>query len=509
MSQDLPARPHLDHLRHQAKSLLRGFASGRPEAIARVERAIGPHPILKLADAQRVLAREYGFSSWAKLRTRVEALRGADSAVDAFLAAILDQDRSRAEQTLAAEPGIAAISPAVAAALGRERELRQLLDRDPGVARRLEGAPPAEPLAWLCFSPFHGQGAAQDAGFESCARLLLQLGADPNARASRYQVPILYAVTGMWNVPRIARLLLEAGANPTDGESVFHAAERFHEEALELLLEFGVELNHVGDWGNTPLYFLLLHWNMERYPRTRRGLDWLLEHGADPNIRSGVLQETALHAAVRRGQSAAVVRLLLDHGADARAVRRDGKSVWMLARRSGSPETVALLEQAGAVADPLSAADRLLEACASGNEQEAARLALPALLAEMDTEGQRLIHEAARRGDVPVVRACLSAGYPVNGEDEFAAAPLHHAAIEGRHTVVELLLDAGARLDLRDREHGATPLGWAVFGADHVSAPGADYPATVEALLRSGAVWAETAPLPRHAEVAELLAAGR
>src|SRR4029450_3211651 len=47
---------------------------------------------------------------------------------------------------------------------------------------------------------------------------------------------------GRARIVPIARLLLDAGANPTDGESVFHAAEHFHEEALELLLRAGADL---------------------------------------------------------------------------------------------------------------------------------------------------------------------------------------------------------------------------------------------------------------------------
>jgi ankyrin repeat protein len=118
-------------------------------------------------------------------------------------------------------------------------------------------------------------------------------------------------VTGHRNVPRIARLLLDAGANPTDGESAFHAAERFHEESLELLLEFGVDLNFTGEWGNTPVYFLLQYWDIEREERVRRGLLWLLRHGAHPDVRCGRERETALHVAVRRGQSPETLRLLL------------------------------------------------------------------------------------------------------------------------------------------------------------------------------------------------------
>jgi hypothetical protein len=63
MSRDLPPVPNLDHLRNQAKALLNEL---RPIA-----------PSAKLADAQRVIARQYGFRSWPKLKAHVESV-GAD-----------------------------------------------------------------------------------------------------------------------------------------------------------------------------------------------------------------------------------------------------------------------------------------------------------------------------------------------------------------------------------------------------------------------------------------------
>src|SRR5690606_24607074 len=106
MPKDLPARPHLDHLKHEAKALHRAFLARAPEAVARVEAVLGPRTDLRLTEAQRVVAREYGFASWARLRTRVEASRGVDDAVTAFLNAVLEPNRTRAEQILATEPGI-------------------------------------------------------------------------------------------------------------------------------------------------------------------------------------------------------------------------------------------------------------------------------------------------------------------------------------------------------------------------------------------------------------------
>jgi hypothetical protein len=58
MSRDLPAFPNLDHLKKQAKVLLRELRRRTRSA--------------KLADAQHAIAREYGFPNWSKLKAHVE-----------------------------------------------------------------------------------------------------------------------------------------------------------------------------------------------------------------------------------------------------------------------------------------------------------------------------------------------------------------------------------------------------------------------------------------------------
>lgn len=68
----LPPRPSLEFEHKEAKALLRRLRAGDPEALAR---ARARHPAMdasvptriRLADAQLVIAREYGFASWPKL----------------------------------------------------------------------------------------------------------------------------------------------------------------------------------------------------------------------------------------------------------------------------------------------------------------------------------------------------------------------------------------------------------------------------------------------------------
>lgn len=81
----LPAHPNLANLRKQAKALLAAWRAGDARALARVrdlhprgERltALGRH---SLADAQLVVAREYGFASWARLGQYLRLAPGAQA----------------------------------------------------------------------------------------------------------------------------------------------------------------------------------------------------------------------------------------------------------------------------------------------------------------------------------------------------------------------------------------------------------------------------------------------
>ena len=75
----LPHKPSLAQLRKQAKELLNSYRAGKDAAVAEVERfERSPDPAnFALADAQRVLARAYGFSSWPALKNHVEGVNFA------------------------------------------------------------------------------------------------------------------------------------------------------------------------------------------------------------------------------------------------------------------------------------------------------------------------------------------------------------------------------------------------------------------------------------------------
>jgi hypothetical protein len=84
----LPSKPNLDHLRHQAKDLLKHHAARDLAAAQRIREF---HPRfagaaddeifaaqLKLSDAQLTIAREAGFQSWPRLKRHIEQPRVGD-----------------------------------------------------------------------------------------------------------------------------------------------------------------------------------------------------------------------------------------------------------------------------------------------------------------------------------------------------------------------------------------------------------------------------------------------
>lgn len=74
----LPNDPSLEHLRKQAKRLRSAARTGNAEALAQVREfhpRVGQAPAgLSLTDAQLVIARSYGFASWAKLRQHLSEI---------------------------------------------------------------------------------------------------------------------------------------------------------------------------------------------------------------------------------------------------------------------------------------------------------------------------------------------------------------------------------------------------------------------------------------------------
>ncbi len=100
----LPAGPSIENLRNQAKRLLKACRAGAPDAQER----LAEHPRwatigsegASLADAQLVVAREYGFEDWTALRGHVVRSQGTDPDIQPRLLSMAPE--ARAEWLMAA-----------------------------------------------------------------------------------------------------------------------------------------------------------------------------------------------------------------------------------------------------------------------------------------------------------------------------------------------------------------------------------------------------------------------
>src|SRR5262249_57676989 len=99
-----------------------------------------------------------------------------------------------------------------------------------------------------------------------------------------------------------------------------------------------------------------------------------------------------------------------------------------------------------------------------GFADDAARL-LPSANADAR---HRALSLAAQHGHPEIVRLLLNAGEDPNRYNPEGnhphSTPLHQAVLGGHEAVVRLLVERGARLDLRDTVWHGTPLGWARHG---------------------------------------------
>jgi len=480
---DLPARPNLDQLRHQARDLLRDARAGDASATRRIE-AVSHR--LTLAAPQLVVSRDYGFSSWSRLKAEVDA-RTLDLAqkVEVFLVASVRDWTGRAARLLAATPEIAAYSFATAVVLGDADRVREEIERDPAVATRPDDRSGWTPLHAVCGSRWHHLDPARAEGLLAVARLLLDAGASLEARARGGRTSLgcatATASAGTGNEP-VIRLLLERGAVPDDDDLYLAGFARNAHRCLRLLLD---HTPNVAGTVQTALGAPISIGDTE-------GCRLLLEAGADPRRYVEDPPCPAAYAAVRSACSTELVELLLTHGADPDAAGPDGRSAYRLAVGQGKADLAALLRRAGA-RDDATDIDRFLSACLRANPAEARRLAAdhPGLLHRLtETEQGAAIIQAAEVGRTAAVELMLDMGFRIGARGGYdGATALHAAAYAGSVETVRLLLDRGADIEARDTHWDSSPLVWATIGSGERPRhnPRPNWVATVRTLIEAGA----------------------
>ena len=174
----------------------------------------------------------------------------------------------------------------------------------------------------------------------------------------------------------------------------------------------------------------------------------------------------------KAGLQAALAETLLDCGAALDGPGSNWQSALMTALIFGYLKTAEALARRGAPLENLPAVAGL------GRLTDTARL-LPAADGPIRHIALAL---AAQHGHTEVVRLLLDAGEDPNryNPDGYHAhaTPLHHAVGFDHIETVQLLVERGARLDIRDKVYNGTPLGWAIYGgrkaiAEYLEARGA------------------------------------
>ena len=481
MSRALPPRPDLDHLKAQAKDLLQEVRRRDAGAMDRWRPIIGPWSDRSptLSQAQRVIAREYGFASWPKLKAEVERRGQAADPLGEVVRAFHAGDAAGLRRLLARHP-----------------EIRPLVNR---------------PLPGAAFGGLPLTSAIKRAD-RALIDVLIEAGADLKARSDWWAggfgvldeapadlVPFLLergATLDAYNASRLGwidRLTELVDRDPAvvrsrggDGQTPLHVAGSV--EVAGLLLDRGAEIDALDvDHESTPAQYLI-----GDHPEVAR---YLVERGA----RADLLLVAALGDLERsRALLDAEPGLISISISDRWFPRRDPRSggtiyIWTLgwhrtphlvAHHRGHHDLVNLL------LDRSPASLRLSVACEIGDDARVAELlaSSPNLLGSLPATDLARLPNAARGRDRAAVRRFLAAGWPVDAPAESGETALHWAAWHGEAALVRELLTRGARLDLRERQYQATALGWAVHGSiNGWHRDEGDYGAVVAALLAGGA----------------------
>ena len=477
----LPARPNLEQQKHQAKELLESFTAGEAESQARVRSELPDKQRIALADAQFVLAREYGFASWAALKEHIES-----------------QTEDRATVI--------------------ERVHDAFRRRDAGALRRLfrQHAELRARINDPIFS-FNSPAIVAYANDLPIVEVLLEFGADPNRRSEWWAggFHALYSATGA-----AAERLIAAGAVP-DACAAAHLDRR--DVLVRLLAEDPGRVHERGGDGQTPLHFA----------RSAAVADLLLDAGADIDARDVDHRATPAQWMLDRSRGAGrfeLARDLVHRGASADIFLaaalgltdtargmlegnpglldlRTGQGdygeqppssyhiyFWTIGANRSPLDVAAQFEQRDTLDAMLTFASPLhrLQLAARRGDAEYAREVVrqhPGIVASMAPQDHRAISDAAWAGDARAVALMVELGFDPRTPGHDSGTALHCAAWDGSPPTVAALLrhpEANALVSIKDAHYGATPLGWCCHGSLHGSRDH-DHAGVARLLLGAGA----------------------
>jgi ankyrin repeat protein len=510
----LPDRPSLEQYRKQAKELLRDFDARESAARVRMRKH---HPSLGdpkgnhtavLADAQLVLAREYGYESWSKFAAYLETLRviraveELDDPLNTFIEfACVDRHGWHGAGTLEYAdliltrylqdvPG----SIFSAAVLGDALAIRTHLERDPSLAIAKGGPHYWDALTYLCFSRYLRLDKSRSDSFIFGARALLEAGADANTGWTEHiddpprpiRESAIYGAAGIAKNPGVTKLLLDYGADPNDEETPYHVPETYDNAVLQIILDS----DRFNEASLATVAARKCDWHDEK------GLRLALEHGANPNFSTAWKYSPFQHS-IRRDNGIVMIEMLLDHGADPYIQNRyDGRNAIQMAASYGRGDILAVLERRGFTVE-LAGLDSLVGACARADLATAQAVAgsNPDLVMQILSMGGTLLARFAGAANSAGLRCLLSLGVSPSalwpeGDMYWEMTPnstaLHVAAWRAHHDTVRTLIDAGTPVNAIDGRN-RTALQLAVRACTDSYWKYRRQPDSVAALLNAGA----------------------
>lgn len=460
--QPFPIRPSLEQQRKRARALLKAARAENPEALRRFHQyspRFTAGSTLRLADAQFVIAREYGFSSWPKLVSTMQRAAQRTRPIVAELSAYEDRAQGllavREQRLPESLAQIRAWHPRFAGATDEEiagadftiDDARLVYARQHGFQGWADLGAHLEALArGEATEPFMVAFQAIQAGDTAGLRALLK--AEPallGARGTNGNT-LLHLAGGRIE---IVRLLLEAGADPAPpndrGWTPLHQAGYSNQvEIAKMLIAAGAPLDAIAyGEGGTPLVAALF-WGHSEVAEVLAG------HAVVP---------ANLRVAAGLGRLGLVQAAFYPDGS-LRPAAEAGRGFYRC--HTGFPpwqpsaDRQEILDEA------------LVWACKSG------RVAVLPLLAELGADlnadpyrGTPLAW-AVVKGRLETARWLIEHGADINRRATFGGpshgegvTALHLAAQNGEVEMVRFLLDRGADPRIEDALYHSTPLGWA------------------------------------------------
>ena len=447
MSRSLPRRPSLLQLKRQAKDFLRQLRQGNDEAIARLQNALPEFGTtsattlstgdFKLTDAQRVLAREYDFPSWPKLKQHVESLLGENEGSSHV--ALLSNLYEGLLEKLGEDTSIISIIEAMRAALSDAH-----LKRAPWAFVVLSNWSPS----------LVGKSADQ----------IFACDLDPDD--CRESVARYFGFRSWEDIGDRGRECLDP-----EFETAVEAVVSGELSLLKQLLTAKPRLvRERSRWGHrcTLLHYVAANGiEIHRQTVSKNAVAiarYLLETGADPNglaeTYGGGPNQTPLCLLItsghphERGLVEELVEVLATFGAQMNGVDGSGAPLKM-ALDFGYTKTAGALVRFGA--------DVKNVECAAGVgsvEELERHLRRKPGQAQLD----EALYFAARNGHLNCIQPLIDAGADVDARGWFGGPALHWAAVNGYEAIVKKLIASGSDPNLRDTRFGSHAAGWANEG---------------------------------------------